>query len=225
MNYQLIDLSTWKRGEHFKFYQQASHPWFNIVANVDAGKLMATCKANNISFFHAYLYLTQIAINSHEAFKIRIVEEEVRIYQEIGVSCAVLAVDDTMRFCDIPYAASFNEFDKAALAAQHNVKNSPFIADEFVGQTMKQDVVHMSVIPWLNFTSFSNARNSAMVDSIPKVVYGKATTTTEGLMMPLSVEVHHGVMDGLQVGQFFETVQMLFNDPSQLMANAKTLFK
>lgn len=212
MSYQLIDLSTWKRGEHFKFYQQASHPWFNIVANVDASKLMATCKANNISFFHAYLYLTQVAINRHEAFKIRIVGDEIRMYQDIAISCAVLANDETMRFCDIPYAAPFSHFDKVALAEQHKVKNSPFVADEFFGQVMAQDVIHMSVIPWLNFTSFSNARNTAVLDSIPKVVYGKAQQTAQGLMMPLSVEVHHGVMDGLQVGQFFETVQALFND-------------
>jgi len=34
MSYQLIDLAKWNRGEHFKFYQNASQPWFNIVSDV-----------------------------------------------------------------------------------------------------------------------------------------------------------------------------------------------
>lgn len=219
MSYQLIDLATWNRGEHFKFYQHASQPWFNIVANVNATKLMATCKSNNVSFFHAYLYLTQVAVNQHDAFKIRIVEDEVRIYQDIAISCAILADDETMRFCDIPFATPFSEFDKVARETQEKVKNSPFIAADFVGQVMRHSLIHMSVIPWISFTSFSNARNTACVDSIPKIIYGKAKKMPEGLMMPLSVEVHHGVMDGLQVGRFFETIQNLFDDPSLITLN------
>jgi len=217
MSYQLIDLAKWNRGEHFKFYQNASQPWFNIVSDVDATQLMATCKSNNISFFHAYLYLTQVAISQHEAFKVRIVGNEVRIYEDIAVSCAILADDETMRFCDIAYCASFKEFDHIAQQTQERVKKTPFIAADFVGQAMIQDVIHMSVIPWVSFTSFSNARNTECVDSIPKIIYGKAKKTPEGLMMPLSVEVHHGVMDGLQVGRFFETIQKLFDEPSQLL--------
>ncbi|MCP3700956.1 MAG: hypothetical protein GY920_21050 [Aliivibrio sp.] len=34
--------------------------------------------------------------------------------------------------------------------------------------------------------------------------------------MPLSIEVHHGLMDGLHVGQFIQTLQAIFNNPSQL---------
>jgi chloramphenicol O-acetyltransferase type A len=216
MSYQIIDLAKWNRGEHFKFYQHASQPWFNITADVNATKLMATCKNNNISFFHAYLYLTQVAVNQHDAFKIRIVDDEVRIYQDIAISCAILANDETMRFCDIAYSTPFKQFDSVATETQEKVKNSPFIAAEFFGQVMAQNVIHMSVIPWVSFSSFSNARNTSCVDSIPKIIYGKAQKKAEGLMMPLSVEVHHGVMDGLQVGRFFETIQRLFNDPSQL---------
>jgi len=218
MSYQLVDLAKWNRGEHFKFYQHASQPWFNIVSNVNATKLMATCKCRNISFFHAYLYLTQVAVNQHDAFKIRIVEDEVRSYQDIAISCAILADDETMRFCDIPYCIPFQKFDEVAQQTQARVKKSPFIAADFVGQAMIQNVVHMSVIPWISFTSFSNARNTACVDSIPKIIYGKASETFEGLMMPLSVEVHHGVMDGLHVGRFFETIQTLFDDSSLLLS-------
>ncbi|MGB0834462.1 MAG: CatA-like O-acetyltransferase [Psychrobium sp.] len=218
-DYRVIDLASWNRAEHFKFYQQATHPWFNIISEIDAAKLLDYCKANSKSFFHAYLYLTQIAINELEPFKIRIVGDEVRVYDTITVSCAILADDETMRFCGFPYAESFSEFDTQASIAQQAAKASPFIANQFVGQEKAQDEIHMSVIPWVSFTSFTNARNTEAVDSIPKVVYGKAKSTPDGLMMTLSVEVHHGVMDGLYVGRFFEKIQQLFNQPAQHLAN------
>lgn len=217
MSYSIIDLTSWKRFEHFKFYSGATQPWFNICANLDATALMNTCKANNLSFFHAYLYLTQVAINQHEALKYRIVGDELRVYNNISISCTVLSDDETMRFCDMPYVEGFSAFTTAVTAVEAKVKATPFIASQFVGQEMLHDVIHMSVIPWINFTSFSNARNTEQVDSIPKVIFGKAKQTSEGVMMPFSVEVHHGVMDGLHVGRFFETMQTLFDEPSWLL--------
>jgi len=217
MSYTLLDLSTWNRHEHYKFYQGTSQPWFNICSNVDASRLMQTCKGHQLSFFHAYLYLTQVAVNQHLPFKYRMVGQELRIYDNISVSCAILADDETMRFCDLPYGKDFSSFAAQAKVVEQHVKATPFMMSQFVGQEMAHDVIHMSVIPWIHFTSFSNARSTDQVDSIPKIIYGKAKKTEQGLMMPLSVEVHHGVMDGLHVGRFFDTIQQLFDQPESLL--------
>ena len=214
MNYQLVDFSTWPRSEHFKFYREASMPWFNICVDIEASNLKLYCKDNSLSFFHAYLYLTQVAIDKNLPFRYRIVGDEVRVYDKISVSCAVLADDETMRFCDMPYGNNFPQFSALAAKAEQAAKESSFIAGNFVGEQMKQDVVHMSVLPWVSFTSFSNARNTSEVDSVPKIVYGRAKKTDNGLLMPLSVEVHHGVMDGLHVGRFIDTVEQLFTQPA-----------
>lgn len=218
MSYQIIDLATWQRAEHFKFYSGASQPWFNICAELDATLLSQTCKQQGVSFFHAYLYLTQVAINQHQPFKLRIVGDELRAYNRISISSTVLADDEMMRFCDMPYAEDFDTFCHQAILAQQAAKSRPFVAADFVGQAMAQDVIHLSVIPWISFTSFSNARNTAQADSIPKIIFGKSKETTSGMKMPFSVEVHHGVMDGLQVGRFFETMQTLFNQPELLFS-------
>ena len=83
MNYQTLQLNTWPRAEHFKFYKDAVHPWFNICSNINVSKLYCYCKQQGYSFFHAYLYLTQQAINSNEAFQYRIIGDEVRLYRNI----------------------------------------------------------------------------------------------------------------------------------------------
>lgn len=216
MNYKTIVFDSWPRAEHFKFYSNAAQPWFNICCNIDVSTLYNHCQHQGYSFFHAYLYLTQQAINCNESFKYRIVGDEVRIYNDIAVSIAVLAEDEMMRFCDLTYVTTFREFTLMANIQEQKVKSQAFIADNFSGKNLQQNVIHMSVLPWFSFTSFSNARNTECINSIPKVIFGKWFMQNDNRLMPLSVEVHHGVMDGLHVGRFVDTLQNMFNAPELL---------
>lgn len=218
MNYKNIDLNAWPRFEHFKFYRAASDPWFNICCEIDATELYHYCKQQQLSFFHGYLFLTQQAVNTHQAFQYRMVEQEVRIYSDIAISVAILGDDEMMRFCNLEYHSIFSKFTASAAIIEQAVKAEPFIAANFVGGEMLHNVIHMSVLPWISFTSFSNARNTQQIDSIPKIVFGKCSLKQGRMMMPLSVEVHHGMMDGLHVGKLVETLQALFDAPANLMS-------
>lgn len=219
MAYTVLDTTTWSRAEHFKFYQGFSHPWYNLCSHIDVTALYHYCKQHEYRFFHAYLYLTQQALNHCEPMGYRIVGDEVRLYSPMCVSVAMLADDDTVRFCDLPYAATFSDFSQRATEAEINIKNTPFIVEQFIGQEMRQETIHMTVLPWVDFTSMTHARDTNFPDSIPKMALGKLTQQGDTWRMPLSVEVHHGMMDGLHVGQFIKTLQERFNQPSLLDGN------
>lgn len=219
MAYQVLDVSQWARAEHFKFYQGFSHPWYNICSHIDVTALRHYCKLHGHRFFHAYLYLTQQALNKCEPMAYRLVGDEVRIYSLICVSVALLAEDDTVRFCDLDYQVDFADFTLRATDAEARIKNTPFILEQFIGQEMKQNTIHLTVLPWIDFTSMSHARDVNFPDSIPKMAFGKLVQQGEQWRMPLSVEVHHGLMDGLHVGQFLQTLQQLFDEPTLLDMN------
>ncbi|MGF1716008.1 CatA-like O-acetyltransferase [Photobacterium chitinilyticum] len=219
MAYKVLDTSQWLRAEHFKFYQGFTHPWYNICSNIDVTELYDYCKQHGHRFFHAYLYLTQQALNQCEPMAYRIVEEEVRIYSPMCVSVALLANDDTVRFCELPYVSIFKEFTQSATETEERIKNSSFIVEQFIGKEIRQDTIHMTVLPWIDFTSMTHARDTKRPDSIPKMALGKLTQNGDRRRMPFSIEVHHGVMDGLHVGQFINTLQVLFNQPSLLDLN------
>lgn len=61
-------------------------------------------------------------------------------------------------------------------------------------------VIHGSSLPWLWFTSDSHPRRLPAESSVPKTTFGKADDTT----MPVSVDVHHALMDGLHAARFFQ---------------------
>jgi chloramphenicol O-acetyltransferase type A len=74
------------------------------------------------------------------------------------------------------------------------------------------NVIHFSVLPWISFTSFSHARSFTLPDSCPKMSFGKMTINTAGKRsIPFSVHVHHGLVDGYDVGVFVNRLQELLN--------------
>lgn len=69
------------------------------------------------------------------------------------------------------------------------------------------DIVYHSTLPWLRFTAFANAL-PGKDDSIPRVVFGKCTREGSAAMkMPVAVEVHHALVDGVDVAKFIERFQ------------------
>ena len=83
----------------------------------------------------------------------------------------------------------------------------------FDAQDDRTDLIHYSTLPWISFTSFSHARNWGKEDSVPKIVFGKATERNGQWLLPVSVEVHHALMDGLHVGRYLEKLQHSFAEP------------
>jgi chloramphenicol O-acetyltransferase type A len=54
-------------------------------------------------------------------------------------------------------------------------------------------------------------------DSFPRFAWGKFFAEGERLKMPLSVQGHHALMDGLHVGQYYEVIQSYFDDPESVL--------
>jgi len=211
--YTLCDLKTWSRKQHYSFYKTFDQPYFNICCELDASTLYKYCRAQKVSFLNAYLYLAMSAANEVENFRFRMVENEVRIYEQTAISVTQLAEDQTIRFCDIPYSSSFKDFaQKSSKAKQHAISN-PFMSDTFAETQAIMNTIYMSVIPWVSFTSFSHASHDRNSNGIPRIVFGKMKKNDYKL--PLSVDVHHALIDGLHVGQFVEDIQSRFDQPER----------
>ena len=76
----------------------------------------------------------------------------------------------------------------------------------------RDDLIHFSVLPWISFTSVSHARRLGTNDSVPKIMFGKHYEAGERRRMPVSIEAHHSLVDGLHVGRFFARFQALLDD-------------
>jgi len=111
----------------------------------------------------------------------------------------------------IPTAPIFNSFNQNAILILDANKNNDGKLHPHIDQF---NIIHYSVIPWVKFTSFKHARKFDKNDSIPKIVLGKYQMENGKMNMPVSVEVHHSLMDGLHVGKYFDLFQKYLDEPN-----------
>ena len=203
-----IDINTWYRKEHFEFYSTFKQPFFNVCATVDVTKTLNYCKENQLSFFICSLFLLGYTANQIEPFRFRINNDEVDVFDELEISCTVLNKDESFSFCEFGPCSQFDVFYQQAEKQLAKIKNG---SKSLKSGNNLDNKVFCSVLPWLHFTSFSHAQKQKGQDSTPRIVMGKYKNCHTEIAMPVSVEVHHALVDGLHVGQYFEKLQQNFN--------------
>ena len=195
-----IDLNTWKRREHFELYRGFSNPFFSICADVDAGPTRELCDApGGPSFFLATVFLALRAANEVEAFRTRVRGDGAWVHDQVSITPTVLRSDETFAFARFDPAPDFKTFAAQCIPAVKSAKEiKPLVLTH-----PDDDLIYHSTLPWIRFTSFSNALNGAS-DSVPRVVFGKCVKEGKRWPMPVGVEVHHAVVDGLDIARFLE---------------------
>lgn len=206
---QKLNLDTWNRKEHFLFFKQMEEPFFGVTINVDCTKAYEKAKASGISFFVYYLHRTLQAVNAQEQFRYRIIEDEVFIFDRVDVSATIIREDKTFGFSWIEYDPDITVVSETAKKEIERVQNTTGL---FTRDSYPENQIHFSALPWINFTSFSHARSFTFPDSCPKISFGKMVTENGKRTMAMSVHVHHGLMDGIHLGEFLENFQQLMNE-------------
>ncbi len=208
-----IDLQTWSRRKHFERYSAFVHPHFGMCANVDLTTFYPAVQRRGTSLTVAITFVLARAANAIPPFRYRIRSGEVVEHAVVHPSITVLADEELFSYCTFEYTEDFSMF--AAHAAQQiaHVKENPTLEDE-PGQ---DDLLFMTTIPWVTFTSFMHALPSHPADSTPRIAWGKFFEEGEALKMPLNVQVHHALMDGLHVGRFYARVQDYLSEPDLVL--------
>jgi len=203
----LLDLESWPRQEHFHFFRKFSEPFFGATVAVDCTKAYDKAKEAGIPFFIYYLHQTLLAVNDTEPFRYRIDGDQVVIHDKIDASATIARENATFGFSLIEFYEDIERFQKEAKVEIYRVQNTPgLLTREFTNDNL----IHFSSIPWLDFTSLSHARHYGIADSCPKISFGKMTVDSSGnRSMPMSVHVHHALMDGYHLSVFTERLQDL----------------
>jgi len=198
--YQEISIENWNRKSTFDFFKTFDSPFYNITAPVNVSRLKEFCKQHNYSFFLVTLFVSQKVINQIENFRYRLYKDSVRNYEVTQAGSTILLDDHTFAFCYFDIESDIHQFVQKGELAIQKLKSDP----DFEPRQGDLNMIFYSVIPWVSFTSFQHARKNDLSDSIPRVVFGKYYSLNDELKMPISIEVHHALVDGFHIGQYFE---------------------
>ena len=209
-----IDLKTWPRAEHFRMYSAFDQPHFSMCANLDVANLISFLKLHQISFTIGMAYVLSKTANAIPEFRTRIRGDRVVKHDVVHPSMTLLMPDETFSFCTLPYEDDFASFARLAVEIMEHTRQTPSIEDE-PGQ---DDLLFLTSIPWVSFTSFMHPVHLDPPDSFPRFAWGKWFDDDGARKMPLSVQVHHALMDGLHVGRFYQALQTLLDQPEVLFS-------
>jgi chloramphenicol O-acetyltransferase type A len=208
-----IDMRTWPRREHFKLFSAYDHPHAGLCANVDLTTFYPVVKQRGFSFTVAIVYVLARAANAIPEFRYRIRPGEVVEHEIVHPSATILTNEDLFSFCTIEYTEDFSLFAARATEQIAYVQEHRILEDE-PGQ---DDLLFMSAIPWVSFTGVMHPMHLHPADSVPRFAWGKLFEEGKFLKMPLSVQGHHALVDGIHMGRFYTEVQDYLQQPEVVL--------
>ena len=197
-----IEIETWARRKHFEFFKAFDAPHFNVTANVDVTNLYTYAKESNQSFFKLFLYGAVRAANAIPELRYRIRGEEVVEHEVVHPSFTVMLDEDVFNFC----AATFYE-DLPTFLQEVTTRMEQAGDEVVIGDDEPDDLLYITSVPWITFTSIMHPTHQQQHDSVPRIAWGKFERQGERLVMPLSVQAHHALVDGVHIGKYYETLQ------------------
>ena len=197
-----IDRASWPRNSQYEFFRQLPIPHFNIVASVDVAPLVTRRKSEGISMFNAVLFAIMTAANAVPEFRTRFRGNTVVEHDRVHASPTVPIEDDRFAFCSVEYVPDWKTFDMRCSAALEKAKTQ-ILLEEHIDDT--DEWIFLSCLPWINFTAMANPTNGPD-DCIPRITWGKIVEQNSGWMVPVSVQVHHALVDGIHVGKFYKAL-------------------
>lgn len=202
-----INLNNWERKKHFEYFSQFDYPHFNVCANLDITRFYRFVKDNTLPFFISFLFAAAKAANDVQEFRYRIRSGQVVVHESVSPSFTVLGENSVFGFCTAEYTSDFPRFKAQAAAGIDAAKRQLSIQDD----PGRDDLLFITSLPWVSFTSITLPIQMHPVDSIPRLSWGKYFVEGEKTKIPFSVQAHHALVDGVHVGAYFEKLQTILD--------------
>ena len=204
-----IDLDSWPRREHYEYFKKYPVPFFSITTSVDVTLLRKTLKMRDVSFTIGLLYVLSRAANDVPQFRQRIREGAPIEFPCVHPGVTVLCEGDVFRFCSLTYFDSLGRFASEATEAMELVRQGELLVPESLVEEgrLRDDMLYCTSLPWFSFSGMLHPLGPDPMDSVPRIAWGRFEEKEGKLVMPLNVQAHHALVDGIHLARFFQKVE------------------
>ena len=214
-SFRVIDQASWPRREQFELFKSFGFPYFSLTADVDITDYRQALPKGG-RFTVGLVYAIAVAANAVPQFRQRIRDEHVIEFDTVHPSIIVLNDEDAFRFCVFPFKQDYEEFSKDAPERIEQARATPSMFD-FADQ---DDFLFLTGLPWISFTGVMHAAPTHAPDSVPRIAWGKYREIARRVMLPLNVQVHHALIDGVHVGRFYSKVEEMLGNAGEWLVRS-----
>ncbi|MFP3831352.1 CatA-like O-acetyltransferase [Chryseobacterium sp. SIMBA_028] len=202
---KIVDIESWNRKEHFNFFSNMASPYFGFTTEVDCTKAYDKAKENGYSFFAYYFHKSMVAVNTVDELKLRIIDGQVMQFDTVHAGSTIGRPDGTFGFSFTLFSEDFEVFNanlQEEIKGVHETSGLR-ISNERLGK----DHVRHTTIPWNSFSAILHPTDFNTGESIPKIAFGKFNIREGKKYLPVSIEAHHGLADGIHIAKYLEEFQ------------------
>jgi len=199
-NYQIIDINTWERADHFNLFKNFALPQIGITTELDITNFRRKTKENAWSFSFAFIHLVAKCANEIKNFRYRFYHGDAVHYNKINTTFTYMNHDTNLfKIVSVETTDNINNYINKAIETAKN-------QDEYL-TTLPNNTYLFSALPWLTYTHLSSTCSGNKEDATPKFHWGKYFERDGKLFMPFSIHAHHAFVDGLHIGKLVQRIQ------------------
>lgn len=201
MTSRIVELETWPRAAQFHFFRTYQQPHYATTTRLDVTHLMGR-KTDGVSPYRGCLYAIGAGLHAVPELCMRFRGDVVVAHDMVTLSMTVPTAAGSFGYAYVPFVAEFDAFDAQAKSLIDAVARGDALQ---ANSGERDDLAYLSCMPWLDYTSINNALPGPD-DCIPRVTWGKIVNAGTRWEMAMTLEVHHALVDGAQVGAYFTAV-------------------
>lgn len=213
--FKKIDMESWERKEHFKYYRNLIKTNYSIAAEIDITKLREVQKREGLKFFPTMLYCVIRAVNENKEFRMAFKDGELGYWDYCIPSYTIFHKDDNT-FSDIwsEYSEDFNTFYKNVVEDIEKYRDVKGIKAK---ERKQENFCPISFLPWLSFKSVSSDTYTESNMFFPVITVGKYFEKENKIYIPISVFVNHAVADGWHTCKLINDIERISQEIPSLI--------
>ena len=184
------------------------YPQFSICAHLDLTAFVRFRRERGLPFFSGSLYPSTRAANGAKEFRYQIWGEALVEHERGFPTITVMGANRTFGNTTVEYAWKAGRLLERAVEVIARTKERPTITKK----PDQDEVTYYTSFPWVSSTA-STHPISLPANSIPRIAWGKYSADENRVLLPYSVQIHHGLADGLHVGNHFNLFKSLLDQP------------
>ena len=207
MGFCRIDYDTWPRRPYFEHYHRDVPCWYSMTADVDITALLLRLRESGLRFYPAIIYGIARMVNADPALRTAMDETgTIGIYDQVDPTYTVFHKDDeTFSVLWTAYRPDLAGFCRDWEAER--ARYGDIHAFEARPPEVGQGLFNISAVPWVSFRALHLELPEANDYLLPIFTLGRYREENGRTLLPLAVQVHHGVADGFHVGRLFTRLQ------------------
>ncbi|MCI8543106.1 MAG: chloramphenicol acetyltransferase [Lachnospiraceae bacterium] len=204
--YEVIDESTWERAMHCMVFRNSIEPAFCVTFEPDITEFKKKVKEEGLSFTLAMVYAVCKCANEVEALRYRFLDGKVVLYERIDTAFTYLNKETGLfKVVNVPFIDKLPEYVALALKTAEEQQ-------EYFTAPLGNDVFQCSPMPWVTYTHISHTNSGKKDNATPLFDWGKYYEKDGRALIPISIQAHHSVVDGIHIGQFVDALQKFFDE-------------